>query len=1620
MLDYTVVIGRNQNFAGSTVKINALEITLYKSEELDFGVLTIPATTRFENFQILDRVDITVTDGETTKVYDPFLVISDEVEPVSKLGYYKHTITFIEDIHKFDKILSSNIFITQPLEGERNTLLDVLNHIRDVVPFERASVHSATRLFEIDQELADFLDDIDAPQFFFTGMNLREMINAVASYVNAIGRLEEGNNLVFSFYNEILNLIPDVNVDIIHRRLMNETKYNTSSIESSIENATTADDTERATIVYPSESDFINFRSSDLKITDTTYEYRLPYPIERITKVLYKTRLAKAYYFEVTNFSNLGTLDSNPAWTNTGPAGRVRENTLFKVTSTNEYYIFNDTGTTVIRNGTSYSNNTFIKIVPINLVFIEIPELESDSPHYFEEFDVTSHVYEINNYRRLPFEAPVGNVNIQKTADYQANTLHYENKGKTLSNNRLSGLFDGTNAIESFYRRVCFKNGYSDAPLLPGFDEWEDQLFRISYVPYFGTRVRLNKDDIVDHPYNTQMSSNQGERIVSAERLVRNIYGLAQRLGQDEIQIKRYYTSLNEMFNLGDITEDNFVIASMQITFKLTHFVVNYLFTKNFNRFANRIVLNQEYRPFDIGLGSKTVDRNLLYNEYVEIDTVNRQNTSLVNNKGINTFLLNINPNPNTSLENSFNGYGPVSYATIRDSSMKDITSTQELYIKAIPFGEGNTLNFYWSIDGVEQIGEQILKGSYTKPADIFGINIPFIDDFNVPIYYNRVMTYTSVLSKLDEFELYLSNSLDDNQQRFDPSDLPVANVIGDSQYSIGNGDPFILKKDKSESISMNYQLSIVPSYNLASKVIVGKKLVTTNSLISKEIKKDLFLYTSTTEKYNSIENLYAKGIRQTNDFYYNLDIETTIGGSVILGTNSQDIVVKLTPIFPSSFNLSTLKSWGIGDIDGNLYLGVNVDELYSPSPLYFNFMNKRFRMSYTFDDVEISPTLAPINLSAITSTLTSITFSWEDNQEEVVYETGYSQITNPDESAIIDPVFVNFTPTEEKSITFTGLVTNATYILRVRVIKDEIPSAYATITWGTYQLPPKVENVNAETFNSSVLLQWTDVLRDNGYEIIYKEATSSVFTQQLISNRNSISRTISLPVNKLNVFKVRAFNFTGDGPFSDEVIGVVPSFTALGAVAISDSIIEVDWQQLPNVSGSQTNQSIGYELKTTESTIIESGTTTTFGGFTSIVDETQSFVVDSLIGKIVYTPAMQDINGNNYFTIADNSTNTIVIDGVFSGTTNDLIGKDYFVVDFIEEHTITTYPYTDTSVQITDLTVDTFYKFEIRPFYTYLNAEFGDTIYGPLFTYIEKTLPTIIIEDVTAPVISTRPGYPTQSAVGWTVFNPNDFEATLLVSIGDTNNANPNTEATTLASSGSTNLTATDLSTNTTKILSARFVVNDPPNEVYSTTVYNSQTTLPPSAPPVPTGLQINNVTSTGVEFQWTFVSEATNGYRFLIEEFDSTTSTWSQVATGVRGQFVVIADFNLLENETIYRVSVRSEGIDGGQPSAYCTPVQFTTLSGVPPRPTTLTLSQTSSSSLSASWTSVSSATSYDFQLASDSGFTNIISNQPNITGTSTTVSGLFPATYYGRVRSKNSFGDSDWRTASIAMTA
>jgi hypothetical protein len=1575
MLKYDVVIGRTTNNPGTAVDVDALEITLYKSEELDFGVFTIPATARFENYQILDRVDITVTDGSITKVYDPFLVISDEVTPVSKKGLYKHTVTFIEDIHKFEKILSSNVFFTQPLDGPKKTLFDALNHIRDVVPFERASVHSDTRLFNIDSELETFLRGIEAPQFFFTGMNLREMINAIASYVNAIGRMENNRNLVFSFYNEILELF-DANTDVINRTLKNQTKYFTSSVESSIENATGADNDDRAVIVYPSPNDYISIRAAQLKVTDETFEFRVPYPIERIQKVEYRADLELKFVREQQDLNLIDSLSRN------------RE-TLYYLVPADKYYRWD------------VPTQTFVEMV-LDVDFkITRP---APAPNFLTldielYVDVTPHVYEFNNYKQLDLDLP--SVTTRREQDLQSNTLHYEINGTKISNNRLSGVFDSVSSLESFYRRVLFAYGFTPEPsFLPKFENWDKQNFRITYVPYFGTRVRLNKDDVTDHPYNTQMSANQGERIVSAERLLRNIYGMAQRLGQDEIEFKRFYSDLGEMFELGRITEDGFVIASQKITYYLNYYVVTYLLSKNFNRFANRIALNQENRPFDIGRGSKTTNRNLLYNEYVEIDTEPKENTSLVRVVGRNVFMNTLQTSP--SLRTIFNR--PVRYGIFGGAELADTSPNEGIILHPVPFSEGNSLNFYWSFDDVVTAGDQLGISTYTKAPNFLGFVIPeSLREVNV--YNNRVVRYTDNEEKLNNFEV----SFNSDNITIEPNDLPIVTIPSDSTALIGghsvNGvfnDNFVVRKDKAEILSMNYVLSVVPNFKYNNKIVVGRELTFSNNLIIANKNANLLVYTSENETYNSLENRFVKG-NPTNITY---TVGDESGAGQLVANISENI-------------LNTISSWAIGDDEGNLYLGVNVtSELRNV--IYFNFRNKRENISYTFDDIDVIGLTAPRNLT-LTTTQTTITATWQDDQASDFYEIGIRQ-TLPTVTAYQDQP-----PQTEKTITFTGLTEGNTYQVRVRSVKGGVASFYVSQSTIVAVIPSKVQNFRINRIagsTTSLSASWGAVSNVTGYTAQFRLPhqewdTASVIERNVGSNTTTITQ--SAGVNQILVGRVQGKNNFGFGEFSDEDAQVIPLVTGLAVSALSNTTLRANWNPLTNLVSPTVNQEIGFNVQVFERNTIATGTTTFGATNQSIVDSTKSFTINELVSKTI-TFDSGVFNGFSA-TITANTATTITFTDIGVTNSGDLVDIKYSVVGD-EETTIETRdePYTSAFYDIQNLKTQTLYRVTIRAYYEYKGSVLTKRLFSATEEFFVKTLEESLPDNVLAPVITVASGFPTQTAIRWNIFNPNDFEVTRAIEVREgTEVVTPTSFIGFVPAESTVSFTIDSLPNNAQRTVSVRFRVGTTPNFVLSTVSSNTQTTLPPSPPGVPQNVSVSNVMATSALVSWSQVGGATNGYEVLLNP--ANTNNVSSFTT--TGQTATSRTLLNLAMQTTYTVQVRSRSVGGSGPSAYSEPpVQFTTLLGPPNAPALLSLSKIQSGNflyISGNWSSVSGATGYDFNLASDSNFNTIVfsvSNTQSTTASTFPNSPLLPGTYYGRVRAKNTAGDSAYVTAQITI--
>jgi hypothetical protein len=159
-----------------------------------------------------------------------------------------------------------------------------------------------------------------------------------------------------------------------------------------------------------------------------------------------------------------------------------------------------------------------------------------------------------------------------------------------------------------------------------------------------------------------------------------------------------------------------------------------------------------------------------------------------------------------------------------------------------------------------------------------------------------------------------------------------------------------------------------------------------------------------------------------------------------------------------------------------------------------------------------------------------------------------------------------------------------------------------------------------------------------------------------------------------------------------------------------------------------------------------------------------------------------------------------------------------------------------------------------------------------------------------------------------------------------------------------------------------------------------------------------------------WTRVSSATT-YHFQIATDAAFTTIYTQDST-VTDSLLAVSG---LTNGARYYWRVRAKGPEGT--SAWSSSWTFTTIPLPPATPPLVSPSDGATDQLSpvtVVWSTVSGATSYHVQVATDTGFTSIFLRDSSLAGTQRVVSGLANGTqYYWRVRAKNVGGVSGWST-------
>ena len=517
-------------------------------------------------------------------------------------------------------------------------------------------------------------------------------------------------------------------------------------------------------------------------------------------------------------------------------------------------------------------------------------------------------------------------------------------------------------------------------------------IFRVKYLPYIeemkSEQYREEREEyelqanMLDRYATIQI--NPQERINALYQLTKNVYGQIQRLGVDTIMFTKKhrtlasYSGVNEgIYSLGDYTDDGYFVTNKEIVYFNNHVIGRYEMSKNFNRIAQFVNIDKEFRPYEVALTKSdfTLRRAVMLTPFViELDTTSSGHTT--NNL--------ISPFMNTFKNGTYNL--SVSGAEIYIGSNSTTFNTYGIFMPTINATEKNVIKYKIDFKETKLAGRRV---SPTSSVSIMQQSQVNYTESNGTISYVKIILRKQYWQYLHQYIKHPSGDTQDTLQTVNrvANDVPyidsMVNVIVQRDSSVlspyitslvyasvsgfpavGTADVYytatdvgetylyiggeyllyeyalavkttelyelpvyFVSKDTSEVFSYEIAIPILPNKQKINRFVVGDWLVQENVLLKpRSTAKTLYYWTSN----DFFDKAETKNISSTAT-----RTATTVSGDVSGNT-----------ITVNSSIVSSNKNYAIADYDGNLYVGVNQINLDGTvtevSTIYFNAKQER------------------------------------------------------------------------------------------------------------------------------------------------------------------------------------------------------------------------------------------------------------------------------------------------------------------------------------------------------------------------------------------------------------------------------------------------------------------------------------------------------------------------------------------------------------------------------------------------------------------------------------------------------------------------------------------------------
>lgn len=474
----------------------------------------------------------------------------------------------------------------------------------------------------------------------------------------------------------------------------------------------------------------------------------------------------------------------------------------------------------------------------------------------------------------------------------------------------------------------------------------KDLKFRIRYVPYTDTQIKLTQFNISSENNFSYKAYNQGDKLISDERYGSSMAKQVDRLGNKDI-VKTYLTKsisriqgedgkelidtgLPALFECRTFNNSRYYLDHVSYSFNEQFISIDARYTKNYNKINERIGVNSEYREYEISL-TPAVQRPVIFNQYCYIDS-----REIIPDSKYGITKKNMNPIWNTIIENMLEGNPDKApsqfYLSFKDSAKKPLQyhnaggSLESLKNGIlIPVSKLNIRN---AVLLNAKMYDNFSAGSYVDKSVAIDKNIGF--------YAQKDARYVDELGRAYLADISLCSPDASMLQSYDLPICPYKGATFDSINGTVFSGTYVIDKDSQEALNFTYQMNF---NTLDSNLDIQSGLTRflfSDAIMKKFKKPHIYLYRGNLKTIDMLSLVDYQDLGEIEIGYTDLDTRYINSKSTTLSEDWDGYCIA----YPFSYSGKNKEILLYAEKKGKS------GESYITDKLYFNFLSKPILMN--------------------------------------------------------------------------------------------------------------------------------------------------------------------------------------------------------------------------------------------------------------------------------------------------------------------------------------------------------------------------------------------------------------------------------------------------------------------------------------------------------------------------------------------------------------------------------------------------------------------------------------------------------------------------------------------------